>query len=261
MYIPRIIPILLLRGKGLVKTLKFSDPTYIGDPINAVRIFNDLKADELVYLDISATKEHRQIDLEIVKDIAGEAFMPFAIGGGISDILTVEKILNLGCEKVVINSSFYGNTNLIPQIVSNFGSQSLVLSIDVKKNFWGNYEIFSHSGSKKQKHVLNDVVSRANDLGVGEIIINSIDNDGQMTGYDLKLIKSVTSIAKCPTVACGGAGSMKDFLLATEVGGAHAVAAGSMFVYHGPRKAVLINYPSKEQIKDVFKNKEINVGI
>lgn len=261
MFLPRIIPVLLLKGKGLVKTVKFKDPKYIGDPINAVRIFNELKADELIFLDITASIEKRSISLEIVENISEEAYMPFAVGGGISNLQTVERLLNLGSEKVIINSAFFKNDKLISDIVNVFGSQSIVLSIDVKKNFWGGYEIYTHSATIKQGYRLLDIVSKANDLGVGEIIINSIDNDGLMKGFDLELISAVSQKANCPTVACGGAGSYEDLVFAIRNGGAHSVAAGSIFVFHGPRKAVLINYPTKDELEKLFDLKEKKIGI
>jgi len=253
MFLPRIIPVLLLKGKGLVKTVKFKDPRYIGDPINAVKIFNDLKADELVFLDITASKEGRTISLEVVKDISEEAYMPFAVGGGINSLSTVEKILETGCEKVVINTALHVNPGFIQDVADHFGSQSLVLSIDVRKNFLGKYEIYTHSGTIKSKSKLDGTVQLAADLGAGEILINSIDLDGVMKGYDLKLVNLVSEIAECPTVACGGAGSYQDLADGYYKGGAHSLAAGSLFVYHGPRNAVLINYPSKEEITNLFK--------
>lgn len=253
MFLPRIIPILLLKGKGLVKTVKFKEPRYIGDPINAVKIFNDLKADELVFLDITASIERRTISLDVVRDISEEAFMPFAVGGGIKSLSMVENILETGCEKVVINSALSSDTNFIKDVVSHFGAQSLVISIDVRKNFLGKYEIYTHSGTIKSKLKLDETVQMAVNLGAGEILINSIDLDGLMRGYDLKLVKLVSEIAECPTVACGGAGSYQDLADGYYEGGAHSLAAGSMFVYHGPRNAVLINYPSKEEIMNLFK--------
>ncbi|GAB1370130.1 AglZ/HisF2 family acetamidino modification protein [Candidatus Kapaibacterium sp.] len=258
MFLPRIIPILLLKGKGLVKTVKFKEPRYIGDPINAVKIFNDLKADELVFLDITASREGRTISLDVVKDISEEAYMPFAVGGGIRSLSTVEKILETGCEKVVINSALSSDTEFVKDIVAHFGAQSLVISIDVRKNFLGKYEVYTHSGTVKSKSKLEDTIQIATDLGAGEIIINSIDLDGVMKGYDLKLIKLVADMAKCPTVACGGAGSYQDLANGYYTGGAHSLAAGSLFVYHGPRNAVLINYPSKEEIMNLFKENQEN---
>jgi cyclase len=253
MFLPRIIPVLLLKGKGLVKTVKFKDPRYIGDPINAVKIFNDLKADELVFLDITASKEGRSISLDTVKDISEEAFMPFAVGGGINSLSTVEKVLETGCEKVVINSAFHSSLTFIRDVVGHFGAQSLVISIDVRKNLLGKYETFTHSGTVRSKVRLEESIKLATDLGAGEILINSIDLDGTMKGYDIKLVKLVSDLANCPTVACGGAGSYQDLAEAYYNGGAHSLAAGSLFVYHGPRNAVLINYPAKGEIVNLFK--------
>ncbi len=255
MFLPRIIPVLLLKGKGLVKTVKFKNPKYIGDPINAVKIFNDLKADELIFLDITASKEGRTISVDLVKDIGDEAFMPFGVGGGISDITQIESLLKAGAEKVVINTNAFIQAGFIEEASKIFGSQSIVVALDIKKNFFGKYECWIKDGNEKTKEHPVDVAKKAEAEGAGELIINSIDLDGVMTGYDLQLIKSIAEIVSVPVVACGGAGNLGHFKEAYFDAKAHALAAGSMFVYHGPRKAVLINYPSKNEIKQLF-NKE-----
>lgn len=248
MFRPRIIPVLLLKDFGLVKTTNFKNPRYIGDPINAVKIFNDLNADELVFLDVSATRNDRKISLELINKIGEEAFMPFSVGGGISSIEEISQIIHQGAEKVILNTSLFQNPNLIKEASNNFGSQSVTVSIDVKKSYFGSYFIYSNCGKKKQKISLIDWIKRTVDLGAGEIIVNSINNDGMMNGYDLELINIVANEAKIPVVACGGAKSITDFKMAFK-SGAHAVAAGSMFVYHGQRKAVLINYPGPDDMK------------
>jgi cyclase len=243
-----VIPSLLLRGRGLVKTVKFKDPTYVGDPINAVRIFNDKEVDELVFLDITATIENRQPQIDLIKDIATECFMPFGYGGGIHDLGTARKILKMGSEKIVVNSAA-SDFNLLRDMADLFGAQSVVVSIDVKRNRRGKYEVYTHSGTKKTGL---DPVQFARDVeanGAGEIIINSIDLDGTMTGYDIDLIGSVTKRVNIPVVAAGGAGKLEHFQQAVLKGGASAVTAGSMFVFHGPHRAVLINYPTQEELK------------
>lgn len=252
MFLPRIIPVLLLSGKGLVKTTRFKSPKYIGDPINAVKIFNDLKADELVFLDINASKEGRYISKEIVKNIGDEAFMPFGVGGGISEIRQVEELLKAGAEKVIINTQAFHNPNLVKDAASNFGSQSVVVSVDVKRSLFGKQTVFVKCGCVNTGMNVIEYAKRIEELGAGELILNSIDNDGMMQGYDIDLIKKVSSSVNIPVVACGGAGTYEDLRKAYNEGEAHALSAGSMFVYHGPRKAVLINYPSKVEIREVF---------
>ena len=250
MYRPRIIPVLLLKDLGLVKTTKFKDYNYIGDPINAVRIFNDLEADELIFLDITATNENRTIDFNFIKEISEEAYMPFSVGGGIRNIEDVKTIISQGAEKIVLNSSCYNKPNLITEAAELFGSQSVVVSLDIHKNFLGKYHLYSCGGKKKQKESIINWAKKVVELGAGEILINSINNDGSMKGYDLDIIEKVSNNVSVPVVACGGAGDYTHFRDAIDAG-AHAVSAGSLFVYHGPRKAVLINYPSREQIKEI----------
>jgi imidazole glycerol-phosphate synthase subunit HisF len=251
MYRPRVIPVLLLRGNGLVKTKQFRNNKYIGDPINAVRIFNDLEADELVFLDIMATKENKTVFVDLVKQIGDEAFMPFAVGGGIRNLKDAVALINAGAEKVVLNTIFFEKKEIITEISKTLGSQSVMISIDVKKNLLGHYHIYIKDGSKKTDIDLITAVKQAEDLGAGEILINSITNDGMMTGYDLPLIKLVSESVNVPVVACGGAGNLQDLRSAYE-NGAHAVAAGSMFVFYGKRNAVLVNYPDKQQILKAF---------
>ena len=254
MFRPRIIPVLLLRGAGLVKTVRFSHPNYIGDPINAVRLFNDMGADELVFLDIVATQQGRTIDKELVKKIGDEAFMPFSVGGGIVSVDQVRELLALGAEKVVINSAVPGNMALIETAAKAFGSQSIIISVDVRKKLFGSYEVLINSGKKRENETLKEYIKKVETAGAGEILINSIDRDGMMTGYDLELIREVSSSVRIPVIACGGAGSLADMKKAYFYGGASACAAGSLFVYHGARKGILINYPEKPEIKKLFSN-------
>ncbi|MBK9284917.1 MAG: imidazole glycerol phosphate synthase subunit HisF [Sphingobacteriaceae bacterium] len=251
MFRPRVIPVLLLKGQGLVKTVQFKKPNYIGDPINAVKIFNDKECDELIFLDITASKENRSIDLKTVKDIADEAYMPFAVGGGIKDVKTAKALINAGAEKVIINSAFATNPDLISEIANELGNQSVVVSIDVNKNWLGKTFAYTHSGTKKVNTDILALAQLAAEKGAGEIMINSIANDGLMTGYDLELIKHISEHVSIPVIACGGAGKLDD-LKAAHQAGAHALAAGSMFVYQGPHKAVLINYLENAKEIDMF---------
>jgi imidazole glycerol-phosphate synthase subunit HisF len=252
MFRPRVIPVLLLKGKGLVKTVQFKNPTYIGDPINAVKIFNDMEADELVFLDITATNENRIPSAEIIKRISDEAFMPFAVGGGIKSINDVKSLIQAGAEKVVINSSSVTNPQLITEAANIFGNQSIIVSIDVKKNFWGKKLVYINCGQKSTGISPVEHAQKMEEAGAGEILINSIDLDGTMSGYDIELIKSVSESVFVPVVASGGAGNLNHFKSAITEGKASAVAAGSMFVFHGPRRGVLINYPEKKELAELI---------
>lgn len=242
----RVIPALLLRGQGLVKTVKFKNPKYVGDPINAVRIFNEKEVDELVFLDITATPEGRGPDYEMLSDIASEAFMPMAYGGGISTLEQIRRIFELGFEKVIINSAAYKYPNLITEAAAIFGSQSIIGCVDVRKTLIGRYELCSTSGRVKESVGLAEHLATLSKRGVGEILVNAIDRDGTMGGYDLKLLREVSSAVTVPVIACGGAGNVNHFVQAVQDGHASAVAAGSLFVFMGPHRAVLINYPERK---------------
>lgn len=235
-----------------MKGINFKDHVYVGDPINAVNIFNAKKADELIFLDIEASRKNRIMPLGIVEKIADECYMPFAVGGGIKDVEEIKKILNAGAEKVIINTASVLNPSLIRQAADAFGSQSVVVSIDAKKNIFGKYRVCIYSGSKSTGI---DPVKHAVDMqkaGAGEIMINSIDNEGGMNGYDLELIKKISSSVGLPVIACGGAGRLDDLSKAIKDGGASAMAAGSLFVFHGKKRGVLINYPSRKEIENLF---------
>ncbi len=250
---PRVIPCLLLRNTGLVKTIKFKDPTYLGDPRNIVKIFNDKDADELVLLDITATNEKRGPKFDLIREIASECFMPMGYGGGISTVEQVKQLIGLGLEKVIINSSAVQNPKLIEQSAAIIGSQSVVVSIDVKKTgLFGRYEVFTHSGQKSAKLNPAEFAAAMERSGAGEILLNSIDQDGTMKGYDLELIKTVTQAVNIPVVACGGAGSVADFAQAVHAAGASAVSAGSLFVFQGKHRAVLISFPTGQELKKHF---------
>ncbi len=249
---PRAIPFLLLKNQGLVKTVKFKDPKYLGDPINIVKIFNEKEVDEIVFLDITATIDGKEPPYILLEKIATEAFMPFGYGGGIRNLDQVRIILGLGVEKVVINTLAVENPAFVAEVSQLVGSQSVVVSIDVKKNLWGKYEVFTHSGRKSTGFDPAVFARNMEKMGAGELVINSIDRDGTMKGYDIDLIRRITSIVNIPVIASGGAGSVKDLEASVKEGGASAAGAGSMFVFHGPHRAVLISYPDSEELKMAF---------
>jgi cyclase len=231
-----------------VKTVKFKDPTYIGDPVNSVRIFNEKEVDELVFLDIFASRESRGPDFDLLADIAGEAFMPMAYGGGLTTLDQIRQVFALGFEKVVVDSAAYGGGALIREASATFGAQSIVGCVDVRRTLLGHYALYSQAGKLKQQVDLVEHVLELERQGVGEIIVNAIDRDGTQSGYDLKMIREVTSVVQVPVVACGGAGSVDDMAAAVNEAGATAVAAGSLFVFVGPHRAVLINYPPRSEL-------------
>lgn len=244
-----MIPVLLLQKGGLVKSVKFKDHKYVGDPINAVKIFNEKEVDEIVVLDISATVEKRSPDIEQVKELASEAFMPLAYGGGITTLEEIKELITCGVEKVVLNTSAYKNPTLISEGAKWVGSQSIVVSIDVKKNLWGKYKVYVLNGTKQIEEDVVSYAKRAEGLGAGEIFLNSIDRDGTFDGYDEELIELVTHAVQIPVVAIGGAGQLQDFTSAVRRG-ASAVAAGSLFVFQRPHRAVLISYPSQNDLRE-----------
>ena len=251
MLMERIMPCLLLKDKTLVKTIQFSQPKYIGDPINTVRIYNEMEVDELIFLDVTATIENRQPSFEVIKEIATECFMPFTYGGGIRDIDTIKQIFNLGVEKIVINSYAIENPQIITRAAEQFGSQSILVSIDVKRDSVGNYRVFTHSGTRDTSYDPVVYAKMVEELGAGEIFLNSIDNDGVMEGFDTRLIHSVSQAVNIPLIACGGAGRYEDIPQAVDAG-ASAVAAGSMFVYQGKLHSVLINYPYSDELDEML---------
>jgi len=248
----RVIPALLLKNDGLVKTIRFKDPTYVGDPINAVKIFNDKEVDELLFIDIQATREKRTPNFELVSRISREAFMPFGYGGGIRNLEDVNKLLRLGVEKVSINAYAIENPDFIKKAAQNVGSQSVVASIDVRQDSSGRHWVFDYRSGTTTKldPVTSAILMEKN--GAGEILLNSVDRDGTFSGYDINIIRKVSSSVGIPVIALGGAGKIQDFAEAVKVGGASAVAAGSFFVFHGPHRAVLITYPAKNELKKVF---------
>jgi len=246
----RVIPCLLLKGDGLVKTVHFAQPKYLGDPINVVRLFNDLQVDELIFLDINATPEGRAPDFDRLHDIASQCFMPICYGGGVGSIEHARRLFQLGVEKVALTTAAVENPALITQLADCFGRQSVIVGIDVRRNFLGQARVWARCGRKRTAYSPVEFAREAERLGAGEILLNSIDRDGAQKGYDLELIKQVTQSVNIPVIVCGGAGSTHD--LASAIGaGASAVAAGSLFVFRGPHRAVLINYPSPEELRNV----------
>ncbi len=252
---PRVIPVLTIDEENLVKTTQFKKPRYLGDPINAVKIFNGKYVDELCVLDIKASKSNKGPQFELLKDIAVQAFMPLSYGGGIKTMDQIKTLFKIGYEKVIINSSFIDNPKLITEASIFAGRQSVVVSIDVKRNLFGKFVCYSKDGTNKLNDSPVELAKKAEKYGAGEIIINSIDHDGMMDGYDLDLIQEISQAVSIPVVACGGAKQVSDFKQALDHG-AHAVAAGSLFVFYGPKKAVLITAPSEKSLIDagVYEN-------
>jgi cyclase len=251
MALPRCIPVLLLQNGGLVKTVQFKNPKYIGDPLNAIRIFNEKEVDELVFLDIDASVEGTPIRIKLLKEIAEECFMPLAYGGGIKTIEDIRQVIQIGIEKVIIGSEVIGNPEFLKQAIHEFGSSSICVSLDIEKAASGEYQIYTKSGTEATSLDPIDFAKKMDQSGVGELFIYSIDRDGTRKGYDLDLIQAIRKAVKIPIIACGGAGTIDDLCQAVEAG-ASAVAAGSMFVFHGKHQAVLISYPDKEALKRIY---------
>ncbi len=252
----RIIPTLLLHDKGLFKTVRYSikKGKYVGDPINAIKIFNDKGVDELIFLDIDASKEKRGPNFDIIRDIATECFMPVAYGGGITTIEEIKTIFQIGIEKVVLNTVLHENMNLLKESSSIFGTQSIVVSVDIKKNLFGKYKVYN---SSKQKNTNVEIKNYIKDLelnGAGEIYISLVDKDGTFEGYDIDFLKDITENIKVPVIINGGAKDINDFSTAIKELGVSAVSAGSMFVFNGPHKAVLITYPEYEELEKKLGN-------
>lgn len=250
----RVIPCLLLHKGGLYKTEKFKKPTYIGDPINAIRIFNEKEVDELMFLDIDASSGNRGINYKLIEDIAGECFMPLCYGGGVKNTEQMKRIYSLGVEKISISSQAVVNPGLIKEAAGIFGNQSVIVTIDVKKDIWGKKKIFINNAKKNTKLNPVEFINQAENLGAGEIVINSVDNDGLMKGFDIELLKEIKSNTKVPIIALGGAGNLDHIKAAFEIANVDAVACGSMFVYQGPLKGVLISYPPYHKIQELLDN-------
>lgn len=252
---PRIIPCLLIHNGGLVKTTNFSQPKYVGDPINAVRIFNEKEADELIVLDIDATIKNKDPNFELIRKLASECRMPLCYGGGIKEVEQVKNLINIGVEKVAVSSAFIENPSLISDMASAVGSQSISAVIDVhkKQKFLSTkYEVCSHNAKKTYSVEVSSLINEFQKQGAGEIVINSVDRDGTMNGYDLDLAAQVKSLAKVPVTFLGGAGSHRDLSELISTVGIIGVAAGSLFVFKGKYKAVLITYPDRQSKKMIF---------
>lgn len=250
---PRIIPCLLVQNKGLVKTFQFRQSKYVGDPINAVRIFNEKEVDELIVLDIDATVQNREPDYTMIKNLAAECRMPLCYGGGVKTVEQFQKIVSLGAEKVAISSAAIKNSQLISDAAAQVGSQSVVVVMDVKKHgLLGKYEIFVNNGKIPTKLNPIDFARHVQELGAGEIVVNSIDNDGVMRGYDFYLVKKIRDTISIPLTVLGGAGSLDDIGHLINKFGIIGAAAGSLFVFKGVYRAVLINYPNHSEKDDIL---------
>ena len=250
---PRIIPCLLVRNKGLVKTIAFKDPKYVGDPINAVKIFNEKEVDEIVVLDIDATAENREPDYAMIKNLAEECRMPLCYGGGVNKVEQIKRIIGLGVEKVAISSAAINNDKLINDAAKIVGNQSVVVVFDVKKRFGGRYEVFTHNGTKESGYNPFELAKMMENSGAGEIVINSIDNDGMMKGYDLSLVEKIRERTNTPLTIMGGAGSLGDIQQLIARFKIIGAAAGSLFVFKGKYRAVLINYPNRIEKVELLK--------
>jgi cyclase len=254
---PRIIPCLLVHNKGLVKTIHFKNRKYVGDPINAVKIFNEKEVDELIVLDIDASVHNREPDFAMIKNLAAECRMPLCYGGGVRSVKHAKEIINLGAEKVAVSSAAVENPALIADIAEAVGKQSIIAVLDVKKKgLLGKYEVFTHNGMHATGKDPREFARELEKLGVGEIVVNSIDNDGTMKGYDMKLIQTIREVVNVPLTALGGAGTLSDIKQVIDRFGVIGAAAGSLFVFKGVYKAVLINYPRKSELAQLIKNEK-----
>jgi imidazole glycerol-phosphate synthase subunit HisF len=249
----RVIPCLQLRGESLVKTVQFNKFGYIGDPINTVKIFNDLYVDELAFIDITATVEKREPNYKILGEIADECFMPLSYGGGIDSLQKAENVFKIGFEKMILNSAPFYNLSVISEIAKIYGSQAVVVAVDVKKNFWGKYEVYSNSGKVNQKKDPKDWVKMVEDAGAGEILLTSIDREGTWKGFDTTLVKYVAEATQLPVIANGGANSIENISGVVKNANASAVALGSMVVYQAKDLGVLVNFPDREKLENAIR--------
>lgn len=248
---PRIIPCLLIQDSGLVKTVRFKDAKYVGDPINAVKIFNEKEADELIVIDIDASVQDREPNYQQIAHLASECRMPLCYGGGVRTAEQAKRIIALGVEKVAISSAALANPVLISEIAAEIGRQSVVVVLDHKQRLLGKVQdVWTHNGTRNTKRSVVEVAQEMEELGAGEIVINSIDNDGKMKGYDLALAKNLREVLTVPLTVLGGGGSLEDMHKVVVSCGVVGVAAGSFFVFKGPYRAVLISYPTSQQKRD-----------
>ncbi|RTY90327.1 imidazole glycerol phosphate synthase subunit HisF [Flavobacterium sp. GSN2] len=253
---PRIIPSLLIHDNGLVKTVNFKNPKYVGDPINAVKIFNEKAVDELAVFDIDATVLGKEPNYSLIERLASQSMMPMCYGGGVKTVEQAQRIFSLGIEKIALSSAVLQNPTLITEISDRVGAQSVIVVLDVKKKLLGGYEVYTHNGKKATGINPFKFVEEAQKFGAGEIVINSIDKDGVMKGYDLDLIAKVREKISLPMTVLGGAGSLQDIEKVIDIHGVIGVAAGSLFVFKGPYKAVLINYPTQLEKNKIFKTNQ-----
>ena len=249
---PRIIPCLLIRNNGLVKTINFSEEKYIGDPINAVKIFNEKLVDELMIIDIDATVKMKEPNFNLIKKIAAESQMPISYTGGIKNVEQIKRIISYGVEKVGISSGAIINPELISNASKEVGSQSVVVVLDVKKKILGGYNVYTHNGKNDTGYKVESLAKDLTNRGAGELIINSIDNDGKMKGYDINIIKDIKKTVSVPVTLIGGAGSIDDIKKLVDKFHIIGAAAGSLFVFQGKYKAVLINYPDQDEKNYIF---------
>ncbi len=238
--------------ESLVKTVQFNRHGYIGDPINTARIFNELEVDELVFVDIKASKENREPNFNVLRHIADECFMPLSYGGGIYELDMAKKVFDLGFEKIILNTASFRKPTLISEMAAFYGSQAVVVAIDVRRNFWGNYEVYSLSGTVNEKKNPYSWAKEVEQLGAGEILLTSIDREGTWKGFDLDLIRQVSESTTLPVIAHGGAATIEDIGKAVKFGKASAVALGSMVVYQGKNLGVLVNFPDKQQLESIL---------
>lgn len=250
---PRLIPCLLIKDKGLVKTRQFTDPKYVGDPLNAVRIFNEKEADELIVLDISATAGGGEPDHGVIENLAAECRMPLCYGGGIRTVHQAQRVIRLGVEKVAISSAAVNDPSLVSELAARVGRQSVVVVLDVKKRWGGRYEVWTHNGSRRTRLDPVELAERMEASGAGEIVINSIDNDGMMEGYDFALADAVRAVTTVPLTVLGGAGSLEQIRTLVARYGIIGAAAGSLFVFKGVFRAVLISYPRPAEKKALLR--------
>jgi len=256
MLVPRVIPCLLLRGSGLVKTIRFGDEVYLGDPVNIARIFNDKEVDELVVLDIAAPRERRPPSRETIARLASECFMPLCYGGGVASLGDMRDLFGAGVEKVAVNTAAVESPGLVRAAAGEFGSQSLVVSIDAAARGNGEYRVVTRGGTRRTGLDVRAFAQQMEAEGAGEILLTSIDRDGTRQGYDLDLVRSVTGAVTIPVIACGGAGTIDHLAAAVIEGGASAAGAGSLFVFQGRHRAVLISYPGKDELAAAFARQE-----
>jgi cyclase len=254
---PRIIPSLLLHDGGLVKTVNFKSPKYVGDPINAVRIFNEKEVDELAFFDIDATVLKKEPNYKLIEKLANQSQMPLCYGGGVQKVEQVKRIFSLGVEKIALSNAVVRNPYLINEISSQVGVQSVIVVLDIRKKLLGGYEICTHNGKNATGINLFNFLRDIEKFGMGELIINSIDQDGTMKGYDMNLIDKVSQIITTPLTVLGGAGSILDIERVIDKHNIIGVAAGSLFLFKGPYKAVLINYPNRSEKDRIFKLNQI----